>query len=206
MKKVLSCLLVIMLLAGTVYADNFVNSVANAGAPKLAGATDADGGDAGAAIVITPYDEKDELPEALKKDMEDAFESLSEAGDLTALNDELKAAAADKNIAVSDLFDIRAVGEVKFPVTVELENENVDDFTALLHFADGKWEWVDTEVKDGKITFQADSLSPFAMIVAVEETTSAKTGESFPVGYVLGAVVLLGAAAWFFFKSRKVTA
>ena len=206
MKKVLSCLLAIMLLVSSVYAANFVSSVANAGAPALAGATDADGNDASSSIVITPYDEKDSLPEDLQKSMDEAYDAISNADDLAALNDELKSAAGDNSIAVSDLFDIRPVGEVKFPVTVELENDNVDSFVALVHYVDGGFEWVDTEVKDGKISFKADSLSPFAVIVSVEEAASAKTGEAFPMGYVLGAVVLAGAAAWFFFKGRKVTA
>ena len=45
-----------------------------------------------------------------------------------------------------------------------------------------------------------------AVIVAVNEASSAKTGDTVPYGFIIGAVVLAAGAAWFFAKSRKVTA
>ena len=211
MKKILSCLLVVMLLCSlsvAAFADNFVSSVANAGAPEVAEAAQSDGSDGKALIAITPMDEKDKLPEELKADMDAAFDSLDKAADLAAVNDELKAAAADQSIAVSDLFDIRVLeeGTVSFPLTITLKDKNLDNFVALLHYVDGAWQWVDAEVADGALTFTVDSLSPFAIIVAVDEATSANTGDTVPYGFIIGAVVLAGAAAWFFAKSRKVKA
>ena len=211
MKKILSCLLVVMLLCSlsvAAFADNFVSSVANAGAPEVAEAAQADGSDGKALIAVTPMDEKDKLPEELKADMDAAFDSLDKAADLAAVNDELKAAAADQSIAVSDLFDIRVLeeGTVSFPLTITLKDKNLDNFVALLHYVDGAWQWVDAEVADGALTFTVDSLSPFAIIVAVDEATSANTGDTVPYGFIIGAVVLAGAAAWFFAKSRKVKA
>lgn len=211
MKKILSCLLVVMLLCSlsvAAFADNFVSSVANAGAPEVAEAAQADGSDGKALIDVTPMDEKDKLPEAQQTEMDAAFDSLDKASDLAAVNEELKAAAADQSIAVSDLFDIRVLeeGTVSFPLTITLKDKNLDNFVALLHYVDGAWQWVDAEVADGALTFTVDSLSPFAIIVAVDEATSANTGDTVPYGFIIGAVVLAGAAAWFFAKSRKVKA
>ena len=211
MKKILSCLLVVMLLCSlsvAAFADNFVSSVANAGAPEVAEAAQADGTDGKALVGITPMDEEDKLPEELKAAMDAAFESLDKASDLGAVNAELKDAAADQSIAVSDLFDIRVLeeGTVSFPLTITLKDKNLDNFVALLHYVDGAWQWVDAEVDGDSLTFTVDSLSPFAIIVAVDEATSANTGDTVPYGFIIGAVVLVGAAAWFFAKSRKVKA
>ena len=207
MKKILSCLLVVMLifsLSAAAFADNFVNSVANAGAPELEEVTDADGN--AVEVAITPNDEAEELDDETKAEMEEAFKALSEAADLRELNESLKDAAGDKDIAISDLFDISATGEVKFPLTITLKNKNLDNFVGVLHCVDGEWVWVDSEVDGDSVKITVDSLSPFAIVVAVDEATSAQTGETVPYGYIIGAVVLAAAAAWFFAKSRKVNA
>ena len=211
MKKIISCLLIVVLLCSlsvAAFADNFISSVANAGAHELAAAEQADGSDGKALIVITPFEDKDKLSEAKQAEMDKAFESLDKAADLAAVNDELKAAAADQSVAVSDLLDISEAeeGTVSFPLKITLKDKNLDNFVALLHFVDGAWEWVDAEVEGDALTFTAESLSPFAIIVAVDEAASAKTGDSIPYGFIIGAVVLAGAAAWFFTKSRKVKA
>lgn len=209
MKKILSCLLVVMLifsLSAAAFADNFVNSVANAGAPEIAAATDADGNDTAAAIVITPNDEADTLEEAQQTELKSAFDSLSNAADLKELNNELKEAAGDRNIAISDLFEVTAKEEVKFPLTLTLVNKNLANFVGVIHFVDGQWVWVDSEVDGENVKVTVDSLGAFAIVVAVEEAASAQTGETVPYGFIIGAVVLAGAAAWFFAKSRKVEA
>lgn len=211
MKKIISCLLVVMLLCSlsvAAFADNFVSSVANAGAPEVAEATQADGSDAKALIVVTPYEDKDKLSEEKQAEIDDAFDSLANAEDLAAVNDELKEAAGDQSVAVSDLFDISLTGEgeVSFPLTIGLKDKNLDNFVALIHFVDGEWQWVDAEVDGEALNFAVDSLSPFAIIVAVDEASSAKTGDTVPYGFIIGAVVLAAGAAWFFAKSRKVTA
>lgn len=211
MKKILSCLLVVMLLCSlsvAAFADNFVSSVANAGAPEVAEAAQADGSDGKALIAVNPMDEKDKLSEAKQAEMDAAFDALDKAADLAAVNAELKAAAADQSIAVSDLFDISVheEGTVSFPLTITLKDKNLDNFVALLHYVDGEFVWVDAEVDGDSLTFTVDSLSPFAIIVAVDEATSASTGDTVPYGFIIGAVVLAGAAAWFFAKSRKVKA
>ena len=209
MKKVLSCLLVVLILASistVAFADNFVSSVANAGAPEISSALDAAGNDVSGRIIVTPMDQKDTLPDALKKDLEDAYKLLSGTTDLASVNSELAAAANGKSIAVSDLFDIRAEGEVAFPVTIVLKDKNLNNFLATLHFVNGTPEWVDSEVKDGNLSFSVDGLSPFAIVVTVDSATSPKTGENVPYGFITGAVILAVAAAWFFAKSRKVEA
>ena len=209
MKKILSILLVVMLvlsLSATAFADNFISSVANAGAPELEESVDADGANVDDALEVVPNDEAEKLEEEEQKAMEDAYKSLDEAKELTALNEDLKEAAAGRATAISDLFTVKAKKEVKFPLKITLKNKNLNNFVGLMQFINGKWEWIDAEVDGGKLIFSADSLGVFAIIVAVDEAASPATGETVPYGFILGAVVLVGAAAWFFTKSRKVKA
>lgn len=209
MKKILSILLVVMLvlsLSATAFADNFISSVANAGAPELEESVDADGANVDDALEVVPNDEAEKLEEEEQKAMEDAYKSLDEAKELTALNADLKEAAAGRATAISDLFTVKANKEVKFPLKITLKNKNLNNFVGLMQFVDGKWEWIDAEVDGGKLIFSVDSLGVFAIVTAVDEAASPATGETVPYGFILGAVVLVGAAAWFFTKSRKVKA
>ena len=157
-------------------------------------------------LVFSAVTDAESLDEDTQKALDDAFDSLKDAANLADVNEDLKEAAGDKDIAVSDLFDISAKEDVSFPLTLTLKNDNLDNFVALLHFVDGEWEWVDAEVKDDELTFTVDSLSPFAIIVAAEPATSAQTGETASVGFIAAAVVLAVAAGFFFSKSRKVEA
>ena len=217
MKKILSCLLVVVLLCSlsvAAFADNFTSSISNPGAPTVNKTTQANGEEEDGLIIITPYAEREKLSQEKREVLEEAYDVIDKAEDLAALNDQLKAAAADKNIAASDLFDVSVVEgkEVSFPLTIELEDEseNLKGFVALLHYVDGAFEWVDATVnekEDGDtLTFTVDSLGAFTIIVEVDESASAETGEAIPYGFIIGAVVLAGAAAWFFVKSRKVKA
>lgn len=210
MKKILSVLLIAMLLvslSAAAFADNFVSSVANAGAPELEESVDADGNTVAEDVIeVIPNDEAEKLEEVEQKEMEDAVKSLADAKDLTALNADLKTAAAGRATAISDVFTVRAKADVKFPLTIKLKNKNLDNFVGLMQFIDGKWVWIDAEVDGDLLIFTVDSLGVFATVVAVDDAASPATGESVPYGFILGAVVLAGAAGWFFVKSRKVKA
>lgn len=176
MKKVLSCLLAVLLLASlsvsAFAADELVSSVENAGAPEIVSAVDANGNDLTAKIVITPYDERESLAEDVLAVLEKAYDVLKEAEDLTALNDSLKELAGEKAIAAGELFDISAVEEIEFPVTITLKAENLENFVALLHFVDEEFvvvEEPEVDAEEGTVVFTVDSLSPFAVIVNAEE-------------------------------------
>ncbi len=95
---------------------------------------------------------------------------------------------------------------MKYPVSLQVKDKNLDNFVALLHFVDGEWQWVDAKVNGDILSFDTDSLGSFATIVGVDEAVSPRTGEEAPYGFIIGAVVLAGAAAWFLVKSRKVKA
>lgn len=208
MKKILSVLLAVLLLASisvAAYAENFVNSVENAGAPEIDAVADSEGNDVSALIKIVPYEQVDTLAEDDQTAMHAAYDSLN-AGKLADINADLAAAAGDKSIAVSDFFFLTSDEDVSFPLKVTLRNSNLADFVSLLQYVDGAWTWIDAEVDGDALTFSIESFGPFSIIVAGEPAASAPTGEATPVVFIAGAVVLAAAAAWFFMKSRKVEA
>lgn len=183
MKKVLSCLLVVLLLASLSVSAFATASVQNQPAPVLApavpaededtveisSAVDANGNDISDLIKITSDMDAEDLPdEALavykvaKAALEDNLEGVIE--ETEGLADVIDG----RKVAVSDLFDISVEGEVEFPITIKLKIANPDIFVALLHYVDGAFQLVETELEGDILTFTVDSLSPFAIISLAE--------------------------------------
>ena len=143
-----------------------------------------------AKLVITPFVDKDKLPDELKTLFEKAYNSILETKDLTALNEVLKKVAADKNInpqnlAVSDLFDIHYTdcdfhdGHEDFDIV--LGAETLGSFVGLLHMnKSGVWEWVENARVTGNgehLEFSVDSFSPFAIVVDTANLEVPPTGD-----------------------------
>ena len=172
MKKVLSCLLAVLLLASfsvMAFAADPVPSVeAEEVVPAVAEALDADGNDVASAIVITDYADKDTLPEAAQEQLDAAAEALKDLAALIEGNEDLKELVGDKDVDVESLFDISTVGEISFPVDLKLELENVDNFAALLHFVDGEATLVETEVEDEAVSLALEEVGSYAVLSFAE--------------------------------------
>ena len=153
MKKVLSCLLAVLILCSFAVTAFAAPSPESEGAPEVAAATDAAGNDISAVIEVVPATEKDALDEEELAEFEAAEEALDEI-----------AASLGKNVAVSDKFFVKAAEDVSFPVNLTFALENADDFVALLHFVDGNWVLVPTETEADEVSFEADSLGAFAVL------------------------------------------
>lgn len=186
MKKVLAiCLMVllVMSLSVNVFAtsDEFVASPSGTPAPTVVSFEPSDE-DCTAKIVITPHAEKDELPETLQTLMDKAYKEISEASDLTELNEALaklveEMGVAGEDLAVSDLFDIHVTdcdfhdGHVDFDIV--LDADMLKNFVGLLHMnKDGEWELVEDAkvVNNGEhLQFSVETLSPFAIVVDAGE-------------------------------------
>ena len=118
----------------------------------------------------------------------------------------VKEAAGDNLLAVVDLFDINGPEDTEFPATVTIKNRKVDNFVAMVQYVNGEWKFVNAHVDNGLVVATIDQFGEFAILGTLEEASSAQTGESMPYSYLIGAVILAGAAVWFFSKSRKVKA
>ena len=87
-----------------------------------------------------------------------------------------------------------------------IKNRKVDNFVAMVQYVNGEWKFVNAHVDNGLVVATIDQFGEFAILGTLEEASSAQTGESMPYSYLIGAVILAGAAVWFFSKSRKVKA
>lgn len=218
MKKVLViCLALIMVMSMSLTAfaatNGFVSSPTSKPAPDVIEFTPADE-DCTAHLAITPYGEKEELPNTLQTMMDKAYDEVRTSTDLSKLNADLAKLATDKNIkaenlAVSDLFDIHVTGcdyhdgHIDFDIT--LDAEMLSRFVALLHMKkDGTWELV----KDAKVAnngehlqFSVESFSPFAIVV---DTDSPKTGASSMLWlYIVLMVVSASALVAIWVRAKK---
>ena len=180
MKKVLVlCLTAVMIASMCVcaFADSglFVKSPSKNTAPTIE-KFETLSEDCEADLVVTSYADRANLSQDKKDLLEDIYDAIV-ADNTEDFKDVFAAIAADKkvdskNLAVADLFDISSTdcdshGEHK-GFSIELSTETLKNFVALLHHKNGKWEVVaDAKVAaDGKtLTFTAESLSPFAIVV-----------------------------------------
>lgn len=193
MKKVLVlCLTVVMLFAFSVTTfaapNGFVKSPEAQQGPVIV---------EGDEVIVTPFGDRDNLDDETKEKLEDAYNSIINADDLTELNDALKELAEElgidpDNIAVSDLFDVDFDGEG--PYTVTIKPETLENFVGLMRWDGEKWVLIDNAKVNGKLlTFSLDEPSQLAILVnaGAGSVGSPVTGDVFP--WVL--VVAIAASA-----------
>ena len=174
MKKVLSCLLAVLLLASfgvMAFAEEVVPSVEPAaGVPEVSAATDAEGNDVTSAIVITDCADKDTLPEEKQEQLDAAAAAFKDLEALLAENEELKALVGDNKVDMESLFDISVEGDdIVLPVELSLELVNPDNFAALLHFVDGAASVVEAEVDGDILKMVLEEAGVYAVLAFAEE-------------------------------------
>ena len=118
MRKIIAvCLMVIMLASLTLSVfsapGGFIQSPSNNPAPEITEAIN-ESEDCLAQLIITPYIDRDTLPEEDRIIIESIYKQVVENKDLSAIYEELANIAAKldidvKDLAVSDLFDIRLI-------------------------------------------------------------------------------------------------
>ena len=182
MKKILAISLMIAM-AMTMCVSSFAASGAFVQSPSLnptPGIEDVDPSDddCTAEVIVTPYSDKDDLPEEFKERIEEMYEQITSTDDLTKLFDELAKLAEElgidgNDLAVSDLFNIHIEGctnhdeHGEFDIT--LSADTLERFVALIHLnADGKWEIVDGAkvTNNGEhLKFNFNSAGPLAIVV-----------------------------------------
>jgi hypothetical protein len=193
MKKVLAiCLMMVMLLGLTVNVfaapDDFVKSPSGNRPPILIGFQPVDD-DCTSILLITPFGDRQELPEAILRILEEAYKAILECEDLANLNADLSKYASDHNIdssklAISDLFNLHTQGcddhANHNQFNIELNADTLNRFVGLMYMdEDGNWQWVkDAKVNGNRLQFTAVATAPYAIIVDTTEGTPSKTGDS----------------------------
>ena len=196
MKKFLSALLVVLMLAGIstlafaassptqdTGGDGYWIGDAPKADPKAAAKADATRAEATAikAIKDAAADEGvvvalGKLPgdatASMKADFEKQIDALVEAKAALAKDEDaaipadIKAMAEDSALVVAGQ-PFRAVASA-YPATITIDLDNPDDFVGLMMFANGKWVKVDVTVNDdGTITFVLDQPAILSIVSQV---------------------------------------
>lgn len=210
MKKILMiCMAAIMAasmcMAALAAPGGFISSPPGQPAPEIDSFTPVDD-DCTAGAVITPYGDRDELTDAQKELLEEAYNEIVNADNLAELNVDLAKLAEELDIdvdglAVSDFFDIHEINcenhEEHKDFVLVLNADTLKNFVCLLHMnKDGEWELVsDAEViGDGtQLKFSVDSFSPFAIVV--NTTTLPPQTNDNGMFYIYLALMVLSAVA-----------
>ena len=211
MKKLLAiCFAVLMVASMSISAfatsGGFVISPSAKPAPEVE-SFEASSDDCTAVLIVTPYAERNTLTVDEKTQIESAYNEVVSSKDLTNLCEEMDNIAsskkiAGKDLAVSDLFDIRMEGcdvdhdqHGAFKITLTVDA--LSNFVCLLHRnADGSWEVIkDAKVVDGdSLSFVADDFSPFAIVVDGSKQGPSQTGDETMIGLYI-AIMAVSAVA-----------
>ena len=132
-------------------------------------------------IALSGFGNRDQLPEEVKAVLEEAYNTIKEADSVSQLNDTVDelledAGLENDDIAISELFDISA-SEESNSYKVKIKLGSASYFFCLLHYTNGGWEVVSNASLDTEdnLTFEVDSLSPFAVVVINNPLTAVTT-------------------------------
>ncbi len=215
MRKIIAvCLMAIMLASLTLSVfsapGGFIQSPSNNPAPEITEAIN-ESEDCLGQLIITPYIDRDTLPEEDRIIIESIYKQVVENKDLSAIYEELANVAAKldidvKDLAVSDLFDIRLINcdihDYHGHFNIKLKAETLQNFVCLLHYYNGEYHVVkDARVlEDGEhLAFSEKEFSPFLIVTNTgeEDPDAPQTNDMFPIYVTVAAVsglMLLGLA------------
>lgn len=189
MKKFLSCLLVVLLLASLTVSAFASEAEKTPSAEKPEEPTIEDVYPVGnpedeetdALIVLTLDKDKANLSESKREVYEEATEKLMDLDAVVAETEGLEAAIDGREVGVSAMFDISVVegreDEVGFPLVIKLKIPSPESFVALLQYEDGMFVLLETELEDDILTFTVEHLCPFAIISAADGEFTAEMAE-----------------------------
>ena len=194
MKKVFAiCLALVMVFSLSVSVcaatGSFVSSPSGNKAPVIV-EFENESEDCTANLVVIPFGDRDNLSDADKKEMEDAYNQIKNSTDLTDMFSGLNSIVDDLDILpsdlkVSDLFHIDFTDCIEHDehgaFKIKLSADTLKGFAGLIQYIDGEWKLIEgTKVEDGQyLIFSADQLSSFAIVVdsTKSATTSPQTGD-----------------------------
>lgn len=157
MKRVLACLLAVMLLASlsvSAFAVGNISGNESVTAQEVKSAADADNNDVTENLTLnqTAYDEDEQLA-AFVNNFEKVFEE----------NSDLQAAAGESGVEVASAFTLSGEG-VSFPVKAELKVASGSKFVALMYNDNGKWIVVPAEIEGDTVKAELPGEGIYALI------------------------------------------
>ena len=157
MKKFLSCLLAVLLLA-SISVLAFAEA-SPAQPTKVAGA-DEEGNEV--EVTITPEADIESLPEAQQTAFKEAAEKLEAIEDLKAENADVAKAAGDNDVTLGGLFFVTAES---FPAILTVDEAELATLIGAWFYPADGGEAIFIPVVDGKITFPGEGTAVYVYVV-----------------------------------------
>ena len=183
--------------------------------------------DCTAKVILTMFKDRDKLAAHIREKLQEAYEIIMNCEDLTTLCKEFAAYVAKlgltgKDLAVSVLFDLSYEGCLDHDghgyFNIKVGAKNLENFVGLLHYNNGKWEFVDNAkvLPDGEtLQFRIKDFSPFAIVVNtsgkvpnadIPDTDTQVENTQMPMHFMIGAAAVLVSATVIavVFKKKEV--
>ena len=218
MKKFVTVVFAALILVTSVFAamaanGSFISSPSKSLAPVLVYAEN-ESEECTAQVVITSYADRATLGDKAEQ-LTDAYAAIAGTKDLGTMSADIAALAEELNIsstdfAVSDLFDISYVDcdghEEHGAFTITIKPTTAENFAAMLHFTGSEWEVIEGEVENGEITFEAELLSPFAIMMHNGLPASSGNATAWIIAGVSLLIVLIIVILLLLSRKKKKTA
>ena len=209
MKKFLTILMLSLLVFSLTFSSfaadigGFLESPSAKRAPTLVSGSNPDH-DCEDGLTITAYGDRDQLPEELRKAIEEFYTKIMGVKNLVGICPEIRELANSQgiptaNLAVSDLFDIHdKCDDVEGTFDIVLKATTLENFVGLIHYTDGEFELIKNakvEEIDGELhlKFSTNGLSPFAVVVNTGDVIEQKDN-SVIIGVLATVAIAEGAA------------
>ena len=166
--------------------------------------------------VLTPYNDRDELSDEEREELEDSYDDIKANEDISGLTPEIEDLAKEKNLkkeklAISDLFNTHLEncthqpGESHGAFRVVISADTLDKYVGLLNYSEGTWKVVKNAkiTSEGYLEFVAEDLGPYAIMVNTDGSLipSPPTGDIFP-WIAVGLVAMIAVTVVVIFSLR----
>lgn len=128
-------------------------------------------------MYITSFGDRNVLDLIEREKLEDAYNSIRDALNISTLIPEITDIAANLNVSpdnlgISDLFHIGITDSTDGKFTIKLDSETIKNFVGLVYFENGQWHVVEDAIvnADGYLEFTTSLPRAFAVVVDVDNS------------------------------------
>lgn len=152
-------------------------------------------------IYITSFGDRNVLDLIDREKLEDAYNSIRDALNISTLIPEISDIATNLNVSpdnlgISDLFHMGISDSTDGKFTIKLDAETIKNFVGLVYYEDGKWHVVDDAFVDenGYLVFTSNLPRAFAVVVDVDDSVIDVPVTGDVLSWVLFSVMVASAA------------
>lgn len=128
-------------------------------------------------IYITSFGDRNVLDLIEREKLEDAYNSIRDALNISTLIPEISGIASNlnvspENLGISDLFHIGISDSTDGKFKIKLDSETIKNFVGLVYFENGEWHIVEDATVDdnGYLVFTSELPRAYAVVVNADDS------------------------------------